>query len=141
MYGTAKPDALEAAGLTKNYYGPVWGSEMFAVLGNSKIVVNRHGTVAGPYAVNMRMYETTGSGAALITESKSNLQELFNVGNEVMAYKDIEEAVDIAVNLLAAPNRLSSLALAGQERTLRDHTYDRRAESLIEIFESDLAGK
>ena len=141
VYGTAKPDALEAAGLTKNYYGPVWGSEMFAVLGNSKIVVNRHGTVAGPYAVNMRMYETTGSGAALITESKSNLQELFNVGNEVMAYKDIEEAVDIAVNLLAAPNRLSSLALAGQERTLRDHTYDRRAESLIEIFESDLAGK
>jgi spore maturation protein CgeB len=114
---------------------------MFAVLGNSKIVVNRHGTVAGPYAVNMRMYETTGSGAALITETKSNLQDLFDVGTEVMAYNDIEEAIDIAVSLLADPNRLSALACAGQERTLRDHTYDRRAESLIEIFESDLAGK
>jgi spore maturation protein CgeB len=141
VYGTAKPDVLEAAGLTNHYYGPVWGGEMFAVLGNSKIVVNRHGTVAGPYAVNMRMYETTGSGAALITESKSNLQDLFDVGTEVMAYSDIEEAVDIAVRLLADPNRLSEMALAGQERTLRDHTYDRRAESLIEIFESDLAAK
>jgi hypothetical protein len=141
VYGTAKPDVLEAAGLRSHYHGPVWGSEMFAVLGNSKIVVNRHGTVAGPYAVNMRMYETTGSGAALITETKSNLQDLFDVGTEVMAYNDIEEAVDIAVSLLADPNRLSALALAGQERTLRDHTYDRRAESLIEIFESDLAGK
>jgi hypothetical protein len=141
VYGTAKPDVLEVAGLTNHYHGPVWGSEMFAVLGNSKIVVNRHGTVAGPYAVNMRMYETTGSGAALITENKSNLQDLFDVGPEVMAYNDIEEAVDIAVSLLADPNRLSALARAGQERTLRDHTYDRRAESLIEIFESDLAGK
>ena len=141
VYGTAKPDVLKAAGLTNYYHGPVWGSEMFAVLGNSKIVMNRHGTVAGPYAVNMRMYETTGSGAALITESKSNLHDLFDVGTEVMAYNNIEEAVDIAVSLLANPIRLSSLALAGQERTLRDHTYDRRVESLIDIFESDLAEK
>ena len=139
VYGTAKTDVLEAAGLTKNYHGPVWGSEMFSVLGTSKIIVNRHGTVAGPYAVNMRMYETTGSGAALITESKSNLQDLFDVGTEVMAYNDIDEAVEIAVSLLAEPDRLSALALAGQQRTLRDHTYDRRAESLVEIFESDLA--
>ena len=112
---------------------------MFSVLGNSKIVVNRHGTVAGPYAVNMRMYETTGSGAALVTESKSNLQDLFNVGTEVMAYNNIDEAVETAVSLLADPDRLAALAGAGQQRTLHDHTYDRRAESLIEIFESDLA--
>jgi spore maturation protein CgeB len=112
---------------------------MFSVLGNSKIVVNRHGTVAGPYAVNMRMYETTGSGAALVTESKSNLQDLFSVGTEVMAYNNIDEAVDTAVSLLADPDRLAALARAGQQRTLRDHTYDRRAESLTEIFESDLA--
>lgn len=140
VYGTAKPDVLEAAGLTNRYHGPVWGSEMFAVLGNSKIVVNRHGTVAGPYAANMRMFETTGSGAALITESKSNLQDLFDVGTEVMAYNDIDEAVEIAVSMLADPDRLSALAHAGQQRTLREHTYDRRAESLIEVFESDLAG-
>ncbi len=139
VYGTATPDVLKAAGLTKNYHGPVWGSEMFSVLGNSKIVVNRHGTVAGPYAVNMRMYETTGSGAALITESKSNLQDLFDVGAEVMAYNNIDEAVEVAVSLLAEPDRLSALALAGHQRTLRDHTYDRRAESLVEIFESDLS--
>ena len=139
VYGTAKPDVLKDAGLTDNYHGPVWGREMFSVLGNSKIVVNRHGTVAGPYAANMRMFETTGSGAALITESKSNLQDLFDVGTEVMAYDDIDEAVATAVSLLADADRLSALAHAGQQRTLRDHTYGRRAESLVEIFESDLA--
>ena len=85
------------------------------------------------------MYETTGSGAALITETKSNLQSLFDVGTEVMAYNDIDDAVDIAVSLLADPNRLSTLAHAGQQRTLRDHTYDCRAEALVEIFESHLA--
>ena len=64
---------------------------------------------------------------------------MFDVGTEVMAYNDIDEAVEIAVSLLAEPDRLSALAHAGQQRTLRDHTYDRRAESLVEIFESDLA--
>jgi glycosyltransferase involved in cell wall biosynthesis len=141
VYGTAKAEVLKEAGLTKNYHGPVWGKEMFSVLGNSKIVVNRHGTVAGRYAVNMRMYETTGAGAALITEQKSNLQDLFDIGTEVKAYNDIDEAVAMTISLLRNPSTLSALAHAGQQRTLRDHTYDRRAESLIEIFEKDLKEK
>jgi glycosyltransferase involved in cell wall biosynthesis len=141
VYGTAKAEVLKEAGLTKNYHGPVWGKEMFSVLGNSKIVVNRHGTVAGRYAVNMRMYETTGAGAALITEQKSNLQDLFDIGTEVKAYNDIDEAVAMTISLLKNPSTLSALAHAGQQRTLRDHTYDRRAESLIEIFEKDLKEK
>jgi spore maturation protein CgeB len=70
-----------------------------------------------------------------------DLQELFDVGTEVMAYNDIDEAVEIAVSMLTDPDRLSALAHAGQQRSLREHTYDRRAESLIEAFESDLAGK
>ena len=35
-------------------------------------------------------------------------------------------------------NQLSALTHSAQQRTFRDHTYDRRAESLVEIFESDL---
>jgi spore maturation protein CgeB len=42
---------------------------MFKILARSKIVINRHGTIAGNYAVNMRMYEATGSGAMLVTEN------------------------------------------------------------------------
>lgn len=138
VYGTAKQEVLKEAGLEHHYHGPVWGGEMFGVLGNSKIVINRHGTVAGKYAVNMRMYETTGSGAALMTEEKSNLADLFDIGSEVLAYKNVDDAVEQTVGLLADPDRLSAIAAAGQKRTLQDHSYNRRAESLAKIFEEQL---
>lgn len=141
VYGTAKSDVLREAGLEDFYHGPVWGQEMFELLGKSKIVINRHGTIAGPYAVNMRMYESTGSGAALVTEQKSNLGELFAVGEEVLGYSDIADAVQQTSDLLQNPDRLSQIARAGQNRTLSDHTYDNRAEQLIQIFETDLLSR
>jgi hypothetical protein len=138
LYGNAKPSVLEEAGLTAHYYGPVWGREMFAVLGNSKIVINRHGTVAGNYAVNMRMYEATGSGAALVTEDKSNLSDLFEIGKEVLSYSDVSNAVRTTTDLLSDSDRLAEIASAGHQRTMRDHTYGQRAAVLVQIFEEDL---
>lgn len=138
LYGTVKSDVLKEAGLETFYHGPVWGQQMFEILGNSKIVINRHGTIAGPYAVNMRMYESTGSGAVLVTEQKSNLEDLFTVGKEVLAYTDVPDAVQQTAELLRNPERLSTIARAGQQRTLKDHTYDNRAEQMVRIFESDL---
>lgn len=139
IYGSADPDALRTAGLADHYAGPAWGREMFALLGQSKLVVNRHGSIAGKYAVNMRMYETTGSGAALVTEAKSNLSDLFEPGTEVLAYESVEDAAAKAAGLLADPERLDAVAAAGQARTLRDHSYRRRAEQLIAAIDARLS--
>jgi spore maturation protein CgeB len=133
IYGSAPADVLAEHGLAGNHHGPAWGGGMFELLGNSKMVINRHGSIAGPYAVNMRMFETTGSGAALVTEAKSNLGDFFDVGTEVVAYESIEDAADQAAALLADPDRLDSIAAAGQARTLGEHTYAHRAERLAEI--------
>jgi hypothetical protein len=141
IYGPADSSALQEAGLSENYAGPAWGHEMFELLGQSKMVINRHGSVAGPYAVNMRMYETTGSGAALITEQKSNLADLFEPGVEVLGYTSVEDAARLAAELLADPVELDRLARAGQERTLREHTYARRATQLGAIIEKRLAAR
>lgn len=138
IYGPEDSGALADAGLTDNYAGPAWGKQMFELLGQSKMVINRHGSIAGPYAVNMRMYETTGSGAALITEEKSNLGDLFEPGSEVVTYTSVEDAAAQAAALLADPARLDAIAAAGQARTLRDHTYTRRAERLAETLSDRL---
>ena len=130
IYGAADEKFLKETGLHQNYHGPAWGREMFSLLGQSKIVINRHGSIAGPYAVNMRMYETTGSGAALITEDKSNLSDLFVPGVEVIPYSSADDAAEKAAGLLADPDRLDRVAAAGQSRTLHDHTYATRARTL-----------
>jgi len=141
IYGQADQRVLEQAGLAQYHRGPAWGREMYELLGRSKIVVNRHGSIAGDSAVNMRMYEATGSGAALVTEQKSNLGELFEVGVEVAPYTSIDDAARVVSGLLADPVRLDAMAAAGQARTLRDHTYARRAERLSEVLEQRLASR
>ena len=138
IYGTAPQDVLQEWGLEKFHKGPAWGADMFALLGQSKLVLNRHGEVAGPYAVNMRMFETTGSGALLVTENKSNLGQLFEPGVEVLAYDDAAQAARLARDVLDDPERLDRIAKAGQDRTLNAHTYRARARQITDLFEARL---
>ena len=141
IYGPAAPGVLAEAGLADHYVGEAWGRDMFRLLARSKVVINRHGSVAGRYAVNMRMFETTGSGAALITEEKSNLGDLFDVGTEVLAYSTPKVAAELAADLLADPERLDAIASAGQRRTLGEHTYRHRAELLTRTIDDAEAGR
>lgn len=138
IYGEVSDDVLTSSGLTEYYFGPAWGEQMFKVLGKSKVVVNRHGTIAGDYAVNMRMYEATGMGAALVTEAKSNLSELFALEKEVITYSGYEDAAQQVAQLLADEKRLDAIAAAGQAKTLSEHTYANRANTLSGILETKL---
>lgn len=138
IYGPASGDMLAEAGLERHYVGEAWGADMFDVLSRSKIVVNRHGTVSGDFAVNMRMYEATGSGAALVTEAKSNLEQLFEPGVEVETYRDFTDLGPTVAALLADPARLNRIATAGFERTIRDHSYLARATQLNALFTPEL---
>lgn len=133
IYGTASAQDVAAYGLEPFVKGEAWGDEMFALLRRSKIVVNRHGDIAGNYAVNMRMYEATGSGCVLVTECKQNLPDLFIPGSEVIAYDSVEDAASQIALLLSDPERLGTIAQAGHIRTIRDHTYDTRASVIAKV--------
>ena len=119
----------------RRYHGEAWGLEMYRVLARSRIVINRHIDVAEGYANNMRLYEATGSGALLLTDQGHNLGELFEPGREVLVYADAEDLVAKVRHHLAGHDERRSIAEAGQERTLRDHTYERRMAELAAILE------
>ena len=59
--------------IRRAYRGPAWGVEMFDILRRSRIALNHHIEISGPYANNMRLYETTGVGTPLLTDWKQNL--------------------------------------------------------------------
>lgn len=120
--------------LWKNYHGEAWGLNMYKILAQSKIIVNRHISVAGDFANNMRLYEATGMGAMLITEDKKNINELFKVGSEIETYKNIDELVDKIRFYLAHDDKRQRIADAGQKRTLEDHNYYKRMKELVEII-------
>jgi len=127
--------------IRQNYRGEVWGLEMYRILSASKITLNLHIDVAGSYANNMRLYEATGVGTCLVTDAKVNLHDLFEVGKEVVAYSSPEDCIEKIRYLLDNEAQRAAIARAGQARTLREHTYDRRMEELVEILERYLKGR
>lgn len=124
--------------IRKYHLGEKWGLDMYETLSRSKLSLNRHISTAKNYANNMRLFEATGMGSLLLTDHKENLHEIFDIDKEIITYKDDEEASDKAKYYLSHPNQLKKIALAGQERTLKDHTYKNRMKELNNILKKYL---
>lgn len=120
--------------LRAHYHGEAWGIEMYQIIKQAKICINRHSAAAEQYANNMRLYETTGIGTLLITDAKDNLNELFTVGKEVIGYRSTAELVEQVKYYLEHPTEREQIAAAGQQRTLQNHTYRQRMEELDQIL-------
>lgn len=117
---------------------PVFGLDMFKLVGNAKITLNNHGEVAGEYAGNMRIFEATGVGSCLITDNKKNMNDLFRCGDEVVVYDSIDECIEKVKWLLENENEREKIAQAGQDRTLRSHTVEIRCRQIIDIINKEL---
>jgi spore maturation protein CgeB len=137
IWGTGVDHLSLSSPVRRCYMGPAWGLEMYQILGKSKITMNHHGDVA-PYANNMRLYEATGVGTLLVTDWKDNLHEMFEPGKEVIAYKSSEECSELVQYYLSRIEERESIARAGQERTLAEHTYFQRMQELVEIVQKRL---
>jgi spore maturation protein CgeB len=130
-------DALpDGSPLRRGHRGEAWGLDMFEVLAQSKIALNRHIDAAEGHANNMRLYEATGTGALLLTDMGSNLSDLFEPGREAVVYEDADDLVSKVEHYLANDDERVAIARAGQERTLREHTYARRIGELARMLEA-----
>jgi len=134
IWGMGIEEVSEDSPIRDCYRGQAWGREMFGIFRRSQIVINQHIGIAGDFANNMRLYEATGCGAALVTDRKVNLQELFNVGSEVVDYGDPAECLARIEGLLDEPSRCAEIGAKGQARTCRGHTYVQRTAELKAKF-------
>jgi spore maturation protein CgeB len=108
---------------------------MYQAFRDARIVFNRHSNTADLHtANNLRLYEATGVGSLLLTDFKPNLSDMFEVGKEVVAYRNAEECAELAAYYLAHDAEREAIAAAGQRRTLREHTYAQRMRELVEII-------
>ncbi len=102
-----------------------YGIQMYQLLADSKITFNSHIGAAGNKAANMRLLEATGTGTLLLTDFKENLNDLFQMDKEVVAYKTKEEAVEKIKYYLEHEKERAAIAAAGQARTLRDYNFEK----------------
>jgi hypothetical protein len=133
VWGYGCESLSESSPLRRFHHGGLWAIDMYRVLYNASIALNHHISVAGRYANNMRLYEATGVGTLLLTDSKDNLATLFAKGKEVVAYRSPEEALELVDYYLGHEEERKAIAQAGQARTLREHTYRHRMEEFIDM--------
>ena len=119
--------------IRKRYQGSAFGCASYQILSASKITVNCHINVAGQFADNMRLFEATGMGTMLITDWKVNLHNMFEPEKEVITYRTAEECAELVLYYLEHDTEREIIARAGQERTLREHTYYQRMQELDNI--------
>jgi spore maturation protein CgeB len=100
------------------------------------VALNRHIDVAEGHANNMRLYEATGMGAALLTDCGSNLADIFEPGVEVEVYDDGDDLIVKVEALLAEDEWRIGIAARGHERTLREHTWEKRIAELARSLEA-----
>jgi spore maturation protein CgeB len=82
--------------------------------------------------INGRLFQAAGCGAAVLTEFRPAVPELFAIGDEVLAYHDFDDLVDQATRLLTEPGLTARLGDAAAGRAHRDHTYDLRVATILE---------
>ena len=129
------PQALKSEkGLLDNYIGNAWGIKMYNIYGNSKVALNRHGAIASDFAANMRLFEATGMGACLITESRPNLSDLFDPSTEVVSYDDLQDLQSKLELVLRSESVRQGVAEAGQRRCLQQHSYSIRIKEILTAF-------
>ena len=129
IFATSDKRKAKKFGLLENLGQPVFGKEMFQTLGNSQLVLNRHAKLADNYSVNLRMFEATGMGAALLTEKSSNLLDLFDE-KTVFEYGSISDLQEILQKYLSSPEIFSNAANQAMKRTRFEHNANVRANQI-----------
>ncbi|HET6437338.1 MAG TPA: TylF/MycF/NovP-related O-methyltransferase [Anaeromyxobacter sp.] len=125
--------------------GGRFGIAMHRALRSGRIVIDARGVLETPAAgggtvdlaggetANMRIFEVTGSGVFLLAQHHDNLAEYFEPGVEIETFRDEQELLDKIRYYLDHPVEREAIARRGQERCLREHSMDRRAEQLDAI--------
>jgi hypothetical protein len=107
-------------------HDPLFGRDLMRLFSASAIALNIHAEKGSAAVGNFRMFEITGAGACLLSESGPNLAVFFQEGKEMVRYDDACQCLERIRHLLNHPEQAQAIAQAGQQRTLRTHTLQRR---------------
>ena len=116
---------------------PIFGKNMFNVLKNTKILINKH-IEDTEYAGNMRLFEGTGLGCLLITDYKKDLEKLFKIDHDIVIYDDEKQIFDKISHYLKDNNSRINIAKNGYNKTISFHNYLNRVNNLDKFIKKKL---
>lgn len=111
----------------------VFLAELAKLYSSSKIVVNH--TADTIKSFNMRIFEGMGCGALVLTDYVPKIEEIFTDGKHLVIFEnrhDLIEKIDYYLNNI---DEAEKIAKAGYEHLISNHTYEHRAQQLIDMIQ------
>jgi spore maturation protein CgeB len=142
-------ERLIRAGVPIRIYGPPWASwlrsdllspcyagyylareEKARVFRSAGVVLNTlH--LGEMTSVNCRLFEAAGCGAAVLTDVRPGVDELFDIGSEIATFDCFDVLVDRVRWMLDHPDAARAMGDRAASRAHADHVYDSRLGQLL----------
>lgn len=110
-------------------------AEQIDIIQRSRINLNAHAAAdhggERSWGLPERCYGVSACGGFLLSDHRRHARDDFDVNNEWVEFRDLDDCVARIRHHLAHPLEARAIAEAAHHRVMRDHTYERRAESLL----------
>lgn len=131
--------AWKKSALAKHYKGLLPTVEdMLQKFRESKIVINVQ-TAEDKYpseVVSLRAFEATGVGTFLLNWKHKSIDEFWSNRKEIVNFKTAKEALILSKHYLSHDKERQKIALAGYNRTKKDHAYIQRLKYMFKIVKN-----
>ena len=118
----------------RQYQGGVeYGRALAEVYGRYGINLNNT-SAQMPTGVNQRVFDVPACGQFILTDHQSDLDEVFEVGEEVVAFTSLAEQDALIQYYRKRPGAREAIARKGYKRVLAEHTYAHRLQKLVQIM-------
>lgn len=111
---------------------PVFGRDLLAAIGSAKIVVNGAIDMAGPDRGNMRVWETMGCGAALVSD-RGNYPPGMEEGRHFQIYDAAEDLTSLLTKMVAQTTSTQDLAARGNAMIRSLYSKDVQWQNFIAL--------
>jgi spore maturation protein CgeB len=117
------------------YRGTAFVEKWVKIYNGSKISLNIFGP-GDTSGINMRLFEASACGILQIVEYRSSIQKFFEIGEEIVCFKNINELRRLTKYYLEHPEKRFRIAENGKRRAHSSHTYEERMKKIIVSLEN-----
>ena len=96
--------------------------------------ITRGPMVAYGYSPSVRLFEAAGCATCVVSDRWEGMDEVFEIGREILVASDEHEMVDLLERL--GPDEVERIGEQAHLRALRDHTYEVRARQFLDLLNS-----
>lgn len=111
--------------------GVVNGLDHVKAINSGKIYLSFSRTIAGFDNVKVGIFEAIACNQVVITSYMEELQDYFDIGTEIICYKNENELYELVKYYLEHEEEREIIRHNGYSRFLRDHTYEKRWDAIL----------